>query len=186
MGTVKFSIPQKLSQCHSQVISLLESSRDRLLSFSPPRASTDLARSTSDALTVLSDISNLISITTEFSNLLLKVRTPGVLAAAKNQVTDLSSSDEFYTINEWENELDRKGVELWNHAGRLKRQIEAENHLNPPASDSRSTYYKALDSLHHNNLPNAKSLKRKRPIEGNDHLKVYAASEAQVLLLSFL
>ncbi|KAG0150544.1 hypothetical protein CROQUDRAFT_104220 [Cronartium quercuum f. sp. fusiforme G11] len=172
----KSILSQKLRDCHSRVFNLLESSRDRLLSFSPSNAPAG-AQTCPGAVAVLSDISSLISTTNELTNLLIRVRTPALLAAAKTQHGDLSLPDELQTLTEWENELDRRGVEFWNHSSILKRR-QNESNLDlpkPDRDDPKSVYYRALDLLNHESLSSQTSKKRKRRPEANDCEKVYAA-----------
>ncbi|EGG02845.1 uncharacterized protein MELLADRAFT_109837 [Melampsora larici-populina 98AG31] len=165
--TEKLIISKSLKEAHMKLISLLNQSRDELLSF-------NISNSNLNNLSTISNkLATLISTSIELNQLFIKVRKRFNLLENQNtNSNELLIDENLKTIIEWEDQLDRRGVELWNQSSRIKRQID-EQFKNQ--FQLKEIYFKSLNFLHFQNLPNQNQFNKPINFKTHECQKVYSS-----------
>ncbi|KAH9817223.1 hypothetical protein DFH28DRAFT_1094573 [Melampsora americana] len=165
--TEKLIISKGLKEAHMKLINLLNQSRDELLSF-------NISNSNLDSLSTISNrLSTLISTSVELNQLFIKVRKRFNLVENQNMNSnELLIDENLKIIIEWEDQLDRRGVELWNQSSRIKRQIDEqfENQLH-----LKEIYFKSLNLLHFQNLPDQDQFNKPINFKTHECQRVYSS-----------
>lgn len=174
--TEKLIISKSLKEAHTKLISLLDQSRDELLSFNISNSNLNILSTISNRL------STLISTSIELNQLFIKVRKRFNLLENQNtKSNELLIDENLKIIIEWEDQLDRRGVELWNQSSRIKRQIDEKfkNQL-----QLKEIYFKSLNFLHFQNLPNQSQFHKPINFKTHECQKVYSSMKqlASVLI----
>ncbi|CAH7686639.1 expressed protein [Phakopsora pachyrhizi] len=116
----------RLKDCHHRLFKLLDSTRLRTLEYLP-FPSPVRPQERQQELSLFADLTTLHSLATEFFSLLKTSRPHGSIDVLKKHSADLALPSDLETYENWLNELDSRGVEIWNHASQVKRVLETKS-----------------------------------------------------------
>ncbi|MBW0469183.1 hypothetical protein O181_008898 [Austropuccinia psidii MF-1] len=163
-------------ECHKRLFDLLDKSRERILGYHPTELSSQSDES-QDQLAILTDLTTLLSLAKEFSSLLKKLYRAGSSSGLHSRPADHLQSNDHETYENWMNELDLRGVELWNRASQLRRLLDNNTQLSlQPAQKSHNTHYdECLQILYFQNSNQTVGQKRQRVIDATLLEKICAS-----------
>ncbi|KNE86824.1 hypothetical protein PSTG_19809, partial [Puccinia striiformis f. sp. tritici PST-78] len=112
----------KTRDAHSRLISLLENSRHQIIAYSPSETRPASLEDQQLEHQLFSELTKLISLANDFAGSFRKVhQREDIRPAVSKHPIDLALSIDREEYERWADELDARGVELWNRASQLRR-----------------------------------------------------------------
>ncbi|KAA1107108.1 hypothetical protein PGT21_002436 [Puccinia graminis f. sp. tritici] len=141
----------KSRETHSRLINLLENTRDRILGYSPSETSPASLEDQQLEHEVHSELSKLVTLTNEFAGSFRRAHQTDIRSALQSHPIDLAVSADRQEYDSWADELDARGVELWNRASQLRRILDSQRSSKPDYIESNKLYHLSLRFLHQKN-----------------------------------
>ncbi|KAI9601996.1 hypothetical protein KEM48_001286 [Puccinia striiformis f. sp. tritici PST-130] len=112
----------KTRDAHSRLISLLENSRHQIIAYSPSETRPASLEDQQLEHQLSSELTKLISLANDFAGSFRKVQD--IRPALSKHPIDLALSIDREEYERWADEMDARGVELWNRASQLRRVLD--------------------------------------------------------------
>ncbi|POW08211.1 hypothetical protein PSTT_07705 [Puccinia striiformis] len=139
----------KTRDAHSRLISLLENSRHQIIAYSPSETRPASLEDQQLEHQLSSELTKLISLANDFAGSFRKVQD--IRPALSKHPIDLALSIDREEYERWADEMDARGVELWNRASQLRRVLDNQRSSNPDYIEPDKLYHSALRTLHQRN-----------------------------------
>jgi len=153
----------QLKDSYSRLITLLEKTREPILAYSPSETPSATLADQQVELEVFNQLSKLVTLANEFSREARKNNQADIHSSIQNHPIDLAvSSTTREVYHTWADELDARGVELWNRASQLRRILDSQRSSNPDYIQPNKLYHSALRTLHQKNSAPSKLPQRNR------------------------
>lgn len=141
----------QLKDSYSHLITFLEKTREPLLAYSPSEALSATLADQQVELEVFNQLTKLVTLANEFSREARKNNQADIRSSIQNHPIDLAVSTTREEYHTWADELDARGVELWNRASQLRRILDSQRSSNTDYIQSNKLYHSALRTLHQKN-----------------------------------
>ncbi|KNF04741.1 hypothetical protein, variant 1 [Puccinia striiformis f. sp. tritici PST-78] len=139
----------KTRDAHSRLISLLENSRHQIIAYSPSETRPASLEDQQLEHQLSSELTKLISLANDFAGSFRKVQD--IRPALSKHPIDLALSIDREEYERWADEMDARGVELWNRASQLRRVLDNQRSSIPDYIEPDKLYHSALRTLHQRN-----------------------------------
>ncbi|OAV88163.1 hypothetical protein PTTG_07522 [Puccinia triticina 1-1 BBBD Race 1] len=159
----------KSREDYSRLASLLENTKDQILGYFPSGIHPATLGDQQLEYEVYNELTTLFTLARDFSGSFRKAHQDDIRSAVQSHPIDLAVSTDREEYDSWADELDARGVELWNRASQLRRILDSQRSSKPDYIELNKIYHSALRLLHQKNssqspLITSKNKKHQEPL----------------------